>query len=339
MKKKPIVVSMGEPSGISSEIILKSWKQRHKYKLYPFFIVDNIQKIKKMINYLGLNIETQMINDPCETNEFFNYKLPIINIGEKIEFELGKPNKKNSEIILKSIKKSFDFLSNKKALGLLTLPVCKRTLKISGFKFNGQTELIGDLSKRKFRHKNDEIMILSTTKPADKGKNLIVGLVTTHIPLKNIFSFLTKKKIEEKLLIFRDSLKKIWKIKQPRIGITGLNPHAGEEGLIGSEEKKIIVPIITKLKKKGIHVFGPLSSDTCFFKNIREKYDGILCLYHDQGLSPIKTLDFFNSINITAGLPIIRVSPDHGPAFDIAKSNSAKINSVISSIKFLEKYG
>ena len=108
-------------------------------------------------------------------------------------------------------------MSNKNALGLLPLPVCKRTLKISGFKFNGQTELIGDLSKRKFRHKNDEIMILSTTKPADKGKNLIVGLGTTHIPLKNIFSFLTKKKIEEKLLIFRDSLKKIWKIKQQRI--------------------------------------------------------------------------------------------------------------------------
>ena len=140
-------------------------------------------------------------------------------------------------------------------------------------------------------------------------------------------------------MIFRNSLKKIWKIKQPRIGITGLNPHSGEEGLIGDEEKKIIEPIIKKLKTKGIHVSGPLSSDTCFFKNIREKYDGILCLYHDQALSPIKTLDFFNSINVTAGLPIIRVSPDHGPAFDIAKLKLAKINSVISSIKFLERHG
>ena len=109
--------------------------------------------------------------------------------------------------------------------------------------------------------------------------------------------------------------------------------------MIGNEEKKIIKPIIKKFNKNGIKVFGPLSADTCFFKNIRKNYDGILCLYHDQGLSPIKTLDFFNSINVTAGLPIIRVSPDHGPAFDIAKCNSAKINSVISSLKFLEKHG
>ena len=338
MKKKPIVVSMGEPSGISTEIILKSWKYRNKYKLYPFFIVDNIQKIKKMIEYLDLKIETQVINDPSEANNFFKYKLPIFNIDEKVDFKLGKPNKKNAKIILRSIKISFDFVAQKKALGLLTLPVCKRTLKSSGFTFNGQTEFIGDLSKKKFHHKNKEIMILSTTKPSDKGKNLIVGLVTTHIPLKRIFSFLKKKEIEEKLLIFRNSLKKIWKIKQPRIGITGLNPHSGEEGLIGDEEKKVIEPIIKKLKTKGIHVSGPLSSDTCFFKNIREKYDGILCLYHDQALSPIKTLDFFNSINVTAGLPIIRVSPDHGPAFDIARLKLAKINSVISSIKFLERH-
>ena len=140
-------------------------------------------------------------------------------------------------------------------------------------------------------------------------------------------------------MVFNDSLKKIWKIKKPTIGITGLNPHSGEGGLIGDEEKKLIHPIIKKFSKRGLKVFGPLSADTCFFKEIRAKYDGILCLYHDQGLSPIKTLDFFNSINVTAGLPIIRVSPDHGPAFDIAKSNLAKINSLVSSLKFLEKHG
>tara|TARA_Y100000991_G_scaffold100863_1_gene76059 strand:- start:9 stop:1028 length:1020 start_codon:yes stop_codon:yes gene_type:complete len=338
MRKKPIVVSMGEPSGISSEIILKAWKSRKKFNLYPFFIVDNISKIESIIDYLKLNIKTQIIEDADETIDYFPKKLPIYNINEKIEFELGKPNKKNTKIILQSIKKSFEFVSRKKAKGLLTLPVCKKTLKSSGFKFNGQTEFIGNLSMKKFSHSNKEIMILSTTKPLDQGKNLIVGLVTTHIPLKDIFKHLTKKKIEEKLLIFYDSLKKIWKIKKPIIGITGLNPHSGEGGLIGSEEKKLIQPVIDKFNKNGMKIHGPLSADTCFFKKIRKNYDGILCLYHDQGLSPIKTLDFFNSINVTAGLPIIRVSPDHGPAFDIAKCNSAKINSVVSSIKFLEKY-
>ena len=338
MKKKPIVVSMGEPSGISSEIILKAWKSRKKYNLYPFFFVDNIYKIERMINYLKFNIETQVIQDPNEAIECFSKKLPVYNINEKIEFKLGKPYKKNSKVILKSIKKAFEFVSKKKALGLLTLPVCKKTLKSSGFKFNGQTEFIGNLSMKTFNHSNEEIMILTTRKPLDKGKNLIVGLVTTHIPLKEIFKHLSKNKIEKKLAIFYDSLKKIWKIKKPIIGITGLNPHSGEGGLIGNEEKKLIEPIIKKFNRNDKEVYGPLSADTCFSKEIRKHYDGILCLYHDQGLSPIKTLDFFNSINITAGLPIMRVSPDHGPAFDIAKCNSAKIDSVVSSIKFLEKH-
>lgn len=339
MKRKPIVVSMGEPSGISSEIILKAWKSRKKYNLYPFFLVDNVHKIKSVIDFFNYNIQTQIIEDPKEAVECFNTKIPIFNINGKIDYKLGKPNKINSKIILESIKQAFEFVSKKEALGLLTLPVCKKTLKSSGFEFNGQTEFIGNLSMKKFNNKKEEIMILTTTKPLDGGKNLIVGLVTTHIPLREIFKHLSRKLIEKKLSIFYNSLKKIWKIKKPVIGITGLNPHSGEGGLIGNEEKKIIKPIIKKFNKNGIKVFGPLSADTCFFKNIRKNYDGILCLYHDQGLSPIKTLDFFNSINVTAGLPIIRVSPDHGPAFDIAKCNSAKINSVISSLKFLEKHG
>ena len=249
MKKKPIVVSMGEPSGISSEIIIKAWKFRKKFNLHPFFVVDDNQKIEKMIDFLNLNIKTQIINDSSETIKYFSNKLPIYNIDKKIDFELGKPNVKNSDVILQSIRTSFDFVSNNKAMGLLTLPICKKTLKRSGFKFNGQTEFIGNLSKKKFGHNNEEIMILSTTKPEDNGKNLIVGLVTTHIPLKNIFKYLTKNKIEEKLLIFYESLKKIWKIKKPIIGVAGLNPHSGEDGLIGIEEKNLIKPIIDNFNK------------------------------------------------------------------------------------------
>ena len=194
MIKKPIVVSMGEPSGISSEIILKAWKHRNKYKLPPFFVVDDVKKLEFMINYLQLDVKTKIINDPDETLDCFQKKLPIFNLNKKVEFQLGKPNKKNAKLILHSIKKSFDFVSKKKAIGLLTLPVCKKSLKSAGFKFNGQTEFIGDLSMKTFNHNNEEIMILSTTKPVDKGKNLIVGLVTTHIPLKEIFKYLTKKK-------------------------------------------------------------------------------------------------------------------------------------------------
>ena len=138
-------------------------------------------------------------------------------------------------------------------------------------------------------------------------------------------------------MIFNNSLKTIWK-KSPLIGVLALNPHAGEDGLIGEEEKKVILPVIKDLKKKKFNLHGPLSGDTCFFKNNRKNYDGMFCLYHDQGLSPVKTLDFFNSVNVTGGLPILRVSPDHGPAFDIAGNNQAHANSLIACLKFVQKY-
>jgi len=178
-------------------------------------------------------------------------------------------------------------------------------------------------------------MILSTIRPVDNGPNLRVGLITTHIPFSRIIDKLNKNIIIQKICSFNDSLKKIWKIANPTIGICSINPHAGEGGLLGNEEIKLIEPIKKKLDKK-IKVIGPLSSDSCFFKENRKKYDGIICFYHDQGLTPIKILDFYNSINITGGLPIMRVSPDHGPAFDIATQNIAKTNSLISSLNFVK---
>ena len=180
-------------------------------------------------------------------------------------------------------------------------------------------------------------MILSTTNPVDNGSNLIVGLVTTHIPLVDVKRKLTKNLIEQKIISFRSSIQRFWNIKNPRIAISSLNPHAGEGGLIGDEETKLIKPVLIKLRKKNIQILGPLSSDSCFHKSSRERFDGILCLYHDQGLIPVKTIDFYNSINITGGLPFIRVSPDHGPAFDIANKNKANTDSLFSSFNFLKE--
>ena len=149
MNKKPIVVSMGEPSGISSEILIKAWKQRKKYNLQPFFLIDNFERINSLKKILDLSFNSVLIDNPFDACKYFPTHLPIYNIGEKIFFELGTPNKVNSPIIIESIEKSFDFVLAKKAKGLLTLPVCKKTLKMSGFKFNGQTEFIGELSKKK----------------------------------------------------------------------------------------------------------------------------------------------------------------------------------------------
>ncbi len=338
MIKKPIAISMGEPSGVSTEIVLKTWMTRKKNKLDPFFLIDDIHKVKSIINRFKFDLNVEKINDLSDVGRIFQNKLPLYDINHKIKFVLGKPDKKNSPFILNSIKECVRFVLNNEAKAMITLPVCKKTLRESGFKFNGQTEYIAHLSKIFLKKKKNEIMIMSTKKPADKGKNLIVGLYSTHEPLKKVINKINSKKFSEKITTFRDSLIKIWNIKKPRIGICGINPHAGEGGLIGDEEKKIIIPVINNLKKKNFLIDGPLSSDTCFFKNKREDYDGIFCIYHDQALIPIKVLDFFHSINVTGGLPFLRVSPDHGPAFDIAKKNIANFQSLLSSLKFISNF-
>ena len=336
MSKKPIVISMGEPSGISSEIIIKVWKNRIKDKIPPFFLIDDKEKIRRINNHFELGAKIESITDPKQTFEVFNNFLPILDMSTKINFTLGKPNMENSKHILLSLSEALKLVVKKKASSLLTLPVCKKTLKEYGFNFNGQTEYISSKLKKITKSNFDEIMILSTRKPIDNGKNLIVGLVTTHIPTKEIFRSFKKQKIIKKLLALYKALKDIWYIKDPHIGITSINPHAGEGGLIGNEEEKIIKPIVKEFKDKGFRLSGPLSNDSCFFKTNREPYDAFLCFHHDQGLTPIKILDFHNSINVTGGIPILRVSPDHGPAFDIAKKNKANIASLIESLKFLE---
>ena len=334
---KPIIVSMGEPSGISSEIIIKVWLRRDLYKIPPFILVDDLKKLNQVNNFFGLKANFQSVTSNENVNQIFTKSIPVLDIKANIDFSPAKPDPKNSKYVLKSINQAFEFICMKKSSRMLTLPVCKTTLKRAKFNFNGQTEYLSYLASKKNKKEYSEIMILSTTKPADKGKNLIVGLITTHIPLRKIHKFINQKSIFEKIVAFKNSLSKIWKIRSPKIGITGLNPHSGEEGLIGDEEIKIIKPILETCKKEKIKVIGPLSADSCFYKSKRDRFDGILCFYHDQALIPVKTLDFNHSINITGGLPFLRVSPDHGPAFDIAKKNIASLESLIASFDFLKK--
>lgn len=336
-EKKPIVVTMGEPSGISSEIIIKTWKKRKIFKIPPFVLIDDLQKLKIINEKFNYNVNFQSIKNIEKANEIFYKSIPVIDLNRKIKSVLGTPDINNSKVVIESINRAFELVLNNKASSILTLPVCKRTLKKSKFNYKGQTEYLSFLTKKKTGLNQSEIMILSTTKPVDKGSNLIVGLITTHIPMSKINTYIKKNIIFEKILSFKNALSKIWKIQSPKIAIASVNPHAGEGGLIGNEEVNIIQPVLKKCKDLKIDIAGPLSSDSCFHKESRENFDGILCFYHDQGLIPIKTLDFKNSINVTGGLPFIRVSPDHGPAFDIAKKNCASINSTVASFNFLKK--
>ncbi len=335
---KPIVVTMGEPSGISSEIIIKAWLKRNEYNIPPFILIDDLNRLNQIKILFNFNVNFHILKPKENLSEIFNNSIPLIDLRANISLNLGSPDKKNSEFVIQSINKAFELTFEKKASAMLTLPVCKKTLKKAKFNFNGQTEYLSYLTNKRTRAKDSEIMILTTTKPIDRGKNLIVGLITTHLPLGQIHRSLKKELVFNKILSFKNSLSKIWKIRSPKIAITSINPHAGEGGFIGNEEITILKPVLKKFDKLNINIVGPLSGDSCFHKSSRERFDGILCIYHDQGLIPVKTLDFKNSINITGGLPFIRVSPDHGPAFDIAKQNIADINSLIASFHFIKRF-
>jgi 4-hydroxythreonine-4-phosphate dehydrogenase len=336
MKKKPIVLTMGEPSGIATEIAIKSWLKRKKLDLPNFFLLDDFKKVDFINRKFNLKAKLVKISSAKEVNKYFSEYLPILDMEIKLKFILGKPNFKNSRYVLKSIDNSYDLFKKGDVSGLVTLPVCKKSLKKNGFNFCGQTEYLSSLATKKNKKKTNEIMILSTTRPEDKGTNLIVGLITTHVPLKDCLKNVNKKLIEEKISLFNSSLKKFWGVKKPKIAIASVNPHAGEGGLIGREEISLIKPVLNKLKSN-FNIKGPLSGDSCFSKDIRKNFDGIICFYHDQGLIPIKLLDFKHSINVTGGLPFLRVSPDHGPAFDIADKNCANSESLCAALEFLNK--
>lgn len=336
MKKKPIVLTMGEPSGIATEIAIKSWLKRKKLDLPNFFLLDDFKKVDFINRKFNLKAKLVKVSSAKEVNKYFSEYLPVLDMEINLKFILGKPNFKNSRYVLKSIDKSYDLFKKGDVSGLVTLPVCKKSLKKNGFNFCGQTEYLSSLATKKNKKQTNEIMILSTTQPEDKGTNLIVGLITTHVPLKDCLKNVNKKLIEEKISLFDKSLKKFWGVKNPKIAIASVNPHAGEGGLIGREEISLIKPVLNKLKSN-FNIKGPLSGDSCFSKDIRKNFDGIICFYHDQGLIPIKLLDFKHSINVTGGLPFLRVSPDHGPAFDIAEKNCASSESLCAALEFLNK--
>ncbi|MFL2821996.1 MAG: PdxA family protein [Candidatus Puniceispirillales bacterium] len=285
--KKRILITAGEPASISSEITIKAIKKLKKESNSELILITDPSLIKyelKNLNQLAeLNILDKKLN-------FKDYKKDFINIIPIKLNEITIPgilNKKNSDFVLKSIKKSVDFLLQKKANAVVTNPINKFIMKSSNFKFNGHTEYLGHLSK--FNKK--PIMMLESEK-------LRVVPLTTHIPISSVSKKINTKMIIEKINILNNELINIYKIKNPKIYISGLNPHSGDGGKIGKEELTLIYPAIRKLKKLGLNVKGPFPGDTLFQKHKIKEYDVAVCMYHDQALIPIKTLYSGDIINI-----------------------------------------
>ena len=315
---QPIAISMGEPGGINSEIILQTAKLT---KLPKFFLVSDPNWVKECIDNLNIKIRLNIIENlyDCKKN-----CINVLPIKKKVRFGYKKSFKSNVPATIESLNTTIKLAVEKKVSGIVTLPIIKETLLNNGFKYPGHTEYLGKISGKK------PLMIML-------NKNIKVATLTTHIPIANVPKKITSEALNDTIIILNNSLKKDFGIKNPKITISSLNPHNGENGEIGKEEVNIIIPIVNKLKRKGLNLIGPKPADTMFHKEELKKDDAKLCMYHDQALIPIKSIDFYGSINFTAGLPFVRTSPDHGSAFDIAGEKKANNLSLINSIKYAYK--
>ena len=319
--KRSIIIILGEPNSISSEIFLKSLNYIKKTKL-NFIIIGNYSLLEKQANYLDFKINVKF--KLSEINSLENVKFNFINVDYKQSKPFNLKTNNSDTFVKKCFEHAVILLKKKLAIGLINLPINKS--KFTKNKYKGITEYIAD----KTNNRNKENMLLF-------NENFSVLPLTTHIPLKKVYKEISYKKIEKACKNINNFYLKTIKRKKFKIGILGLNPHNGENGYIGNEEKKIIIPAINKLKKK-YPIIGPLSPDTSFLQREKLKIDVLIGHYHDQILTTFKTKFDFNAINITIGLPFIRISPDHGIGTGIIGKGMANPKSFKKAVNFFSKY-
>jgi 4-hydroxythreonine-4-phosphate dehydrogenase len=319
--KRPIIIILGEPNSISSEIFLKSLNYIKKTKL-NFIIIGNYSLLEKQANYLNFKINVKF--KLSEINSLENVKFNFINVDYKQSKPFNLKTNNSDTFVKKCFEHAVILLKKKLAIGLINLPINKS--KFTKNKYKGITEYIAD----KTNNRNKENMLLF-------NENFSVLPLTTHIPLKKVYKEISYKKIKKACKNINNFYLKTIKRKKFKIGILGLNPHNGENGYIGTEEKKIIIPAINKLKKN-YPIIGPLSPDTSFLQREKLKIDVLIGQYHDQILTTFKTKFDFDAINITIGLPFIRISPDHGIGTGIIGKGIANPKSFKKAVKFFSKY-
>jgi len=316
---KPIAIIAGEPNSISSEIIFKSWKLRKKYRHKPFFVIGSISLLKMQIKKLKLKIKIKQINENFSNSDFKGPALPVFNINYKAKKPFEKISTKSNQYIFKCFDFFLKLSKSKKVIGLINCPVVKETLFKK--KHQGVTEYLAKKSKKE----NNEVMLIYNEK-------LAISPITTHIDLKEVSKKINKIKIIKKIKTINNFYKRVFN-KSPNFAVLSLNPHNFYKSN-KSREKKFINDAIKFLKKSKIKVHGPISPDSSFVFYKKNKFDVIIGMYHDQVLSPFKALFNYDAINITLGLPYVRISPDHGVAYDMVGKNKANPLSLIEAIKF-----
>lgn len=325
IRTQPMAVSMGEPAGIGPEVTLKAWLKRREKALERFFVIGDPNYLKLCAELFGLNVPV-VEHDLSKPADFNDDALNVVSLGATVKAVPGTMHVDDAKIISGAIVKSVDLVFNGKASAIITAPINKKALYDSGFAYPGHTEFLAGLASEHSGQACTSVMLLA-------GPQLKTIPVTIHIPLAEVPRQLTTEKIVAVGIIAARDLKSRFGIPDPRLAISGLNPHAGEAGSMGKEDIDVIQPAITQLRALGISVVGPLPADTMFHAGARARYDVAICMYHDQALIPAKTLSFDDGVNVTLGLPFIRTSPDHGTALDIAARGIADPSSMIAAIK------
>ena len=322
---KPLIaVTLGDFNGIGPEIALRAAGHATTRHLCIPLLVGPFNIFEHVRDRLKIRVKLQRAVFPWKENT----SIPILDVGDGLwaDIHYGKVAKSAGKSAGVAIEKAVELCTVGKAVAMVTAPVSKEAMQLAGYSFPGQTEMIALLS----RSSKVAMMLVST--------KMRVGLVTIHTPLRTVAESLSKDKIVDKTKIIAEALKKNFQIKNPRIAVLSLNPHSGENGILGSEEQDLIIPAIEEIRSAGINADGPLSSDAFFGTQAYKSYDAILAMYHDQGLIPVKMSSFGTTVNFSAGLNIIRTSPGHGTAFDIAGSGSADISSMLEAIKYAARF-
>jgi len=306
---------MGDPAGCGPQITIATWKQRASCNFHPFFVVGDPRLYAD-------HIPVHLIETPSQALETFDAALPVmpIELSAYETLAAGTPSGAFAGSIIESIERATALCLSDDAAGIVTNPISKAVLYAEGFAFPGHTEFIASLCEAP-----KPIMMLV-------GGGLRVALATIHVPLMRVLDHLTSEALEETAIITQQALVRDFAISTPRIAFTGLNPHAGENATIGTEERDLINPTAARLREAGVQVSDARSADTVFHEALNDQFDAVIAMTHDQGLIPVKTLDMWGGVNTTLGLPIVRTSPDHGTAYDAAKAGTCRPDSLIASL-------
>jgi 4-hydroxythreonine-4-phosphate dehydrogenase len=326
---KPLALTSGEPAGIGPDITIEAWLRRKELKLPAFYLLGDRDLLRNRAKALGLKVELADVGAEDALATFAD-ALPVVATGHAATAQPGRPDDTSASAALASIRQAVGDVIAGQACAVVTNPIAKSVLYRAGFRHPGHTEFLAELAamqgqETRGRAPQPVTMLWS---PA-----LAVVPVTIHLSLRDAIARLSSELIVTTARIVVAELKARFGIARPRIAISGLNPHAGEDGTLGTEDQAIVAPAVEILRREGVEIRGPLPADTMFHDAARKTYDCAICMYHDQALIPVKTLAFEDAVNVTLGLPFVRTSPDHGTAFDIAGTGKANPSSLIAALR------